>query len=134
MIVAISSTGDMPEAPVDVRFGRCFCFVLYDTESGGRTFEPNPYRTTGEDAALKAAQMLLDRGVRRVFAGQFGTRVEEFFLKRGVQMVALTRPFVVADILTMIAKRREASVHEGDRDMREEKQSMFKESENTGKR
>ena len=78
--------------------------------------------------------MLLDRGVRRVFAGQFGTRVEEFFLKRGVQMVALTRPFVVADILTMIAKRREASVHEGDRGMREEKQSMFKESENTGKR
>ena len=105
MIVAISSTGDTPEAPVDVRFGRCFCFVLYDTESGGRTFEPNPYRTTGEDAALKAAQMLLNRGVRRVFAGQFGTRVEEFFLKRGVQMVVLTRPFAVADILTMIAKR-----------------------------
>ena len=103
MIVAISSTGDTPEAPVDVRFGRCFCFVLYDTESGVRTFEPNPYRTTGEDAALKAAQMLLDRGVRRVF--------------------------VVADILTMIAKRREASVHDGDRDMREEKQNMFKESE-----
>lgn len=83
MIVAISSTGDALNAPVDIRFGRCFCFVLYDTESGVRTFEPNPYRTTGEDAALKAAQMLLDRGVRRVFAGQFGTRVEEFFSEKG---------------------------------------------------
>ena len=53
MIVAISSTGDALNAPVDIRFGRCFCFVLYDTESGVRTFEPNPYRTTGEDCSAQ---------------------------------------------------------------------------------
>lgn len=120
MKVAISSAGYSPEALVDSRFGRCACFVVYDTESGQRSFESNPYRTTGEDAALKAARMLLSSGVKRVYAGQFGIRVEEFFQKKGVQMVVLTRPFVVADILMMFEKCRGATEQNIDRNTRKE--------------
>ena len=42
MKIAITSSGNSPDAIMDSRFGRCKYFVFYDTETGAMEFLPNP--------------------------------------------------------------------------------------------
>jgi predicted Fe-Mo cluster-binding NifX family protein len=42
MKVAITSTGNTTDSKLDQRFGRCSYFVIYDQETKGIEFIPNP--------------------------------------------------------------------------------------------
>lgn len=71
MKICISSTGKDLNASVDERFGKAFCFLIIDTDSGDHEFVENPGRA-GPKSGLVAAQLMLEKGVEAVLSGCVG--------------------------------------------------------------
>jgi len=89
MKVAITSTGDSPDALVDRRFGRCNYFVVYDTFAGESEFIPNPSVEHLEGAGVAAVNLVAEKGVKKVVSGEFGTKVKSLFDQLQVQLVSV---------------------------------------------
>ncbi len=79
MKIAISSTGFDLESFIDSRFGRCLCFVIYDSETRSIEFLPNPNRENSEGAGPSSAQYVINKGVQLVISGEFGVKVRNIF-------------------------------------------------------
>lgn len=92
MKVAITSTGNSPDANLDSRFGRCSYFVVYDTESRSTEFIPNPNRENLEGAGPASVQLVASRGVRKVVSGEFGAKVKSIFDSLQIQLIVLNDP------------------------------------------
>ena len=58
MKVAITSTGNTLESKLDQRFGRCAFFTVYDTETKGLEFIPNPNKDVQEGAGPASVQLV----------------------------------------------------------------------------
>jgi len=89
MKVAITSTGNSPDATLDSRFGRCSYFVIYDTESQSTEFIPNPNKENLEGAGPASAQLVASKGAKKVISGEFGAKVKSIFDSLQVQLVVL---------------------------------------------
>ncbi len=89
MKIAITSTGNSPDAKLDSRFGRCSFFVIYDNESYSTEFIPNPNKENVEGAGPASVQLLTNRGVKKVISNEFGTKVKAIFDKLQIQLVIL---------------------------------------------
>jgi len=72
MIIGISSTGNDEGALMDLRFGRCVSFALFDTVSGTYRFIDNKAQYAGGGAGIAAAQQMVDEGVEAVITGNMG--------------------------------------------------------------
>lgn len=92
MKVAITSTGNSPEAKIDSRFGRCSYFVVYDTESKSTEFIPNPNKENVEGAGPASVQLVASRGAEKVVSGEFGAKVKSLFDSLKIQLVVLNDP------------------------------------------
>jgi predicted Fe-Mo cluster-binding NifX family protein len=92
MKIAITSTGNSPDATLDSRFGRCSYFVVFDTESHSTEFIPNPNIDAVEGAGPAAVQLVASRGVKKVVSGEFGTKVKSLFDSLQIQLVILNEP------------------------------------------
>jgi predicted Fe-Mo cluster-binding NifX family protein len=90
MKIAITSTGNNPEAKIDSRFGRCSYFVIYDNISGSTEFIPNPYVESIEGAGPASAQLIASRGVEKVVSGEFGVKVKSIFDQLKIQLIILS--------------------------------------------
>jgi predicted Fe-Mo cluster-binding NifX family protein len=103
MKVAITSTGNSPEARLDNHFGRCAFFVIYDTVTGSTEFIPNPNKDKIEGAGQISAQWLVSRGISKVISGEFGAKVKSLFDQSQVQLIIIKnhdkRVFDVIDLL-----------------------------------
>ena len=88
MKVAITSTGDSPDALVDRRFGRCHFFVVYDTLTGVSEFIPNPGIDHQEGTGVAAVNLMAEKGVQKVVSGEFGTKAKSLFDQMQVQLVS----------------------------------------------
>jgi predicted Fe-Mo cluster-binding NifX family protein len=71
MRIAVSSTGESMDSPIDPRFGRCSYFVVVD-ESGGCKAVQNTGQALGNGAGIQAAQQIVDLGVDTVITGDVG--------------------------------------------------------------
>lgn len=89
MKVAITSTGNSPDAKLDSRFGRCSYFVVYDTESHSTEFIPNPNRDNVEGAGPASAQLVASKGARKVVSGEFGAKVKSLFDSLQIQLIVI---------------------------------------------
>lgn len=69
--IAVSSTGESMDSPIDPRFGRCSYFVVID-ESGGHRAVQNLGQALGNGAGIQAAQQIVDLGVDAVITGDVG--------------------------------------------------------------
>jgi predicted Fe-Mo cluster-binding NifX family protein len=92
MKVAITSTGNNPDATLDSRFGRCSFFVIYDTESHATEFIPNPNKENVEGAGPASAQLVASRGAQKIVSGEFGAKVKSIFDSLQIQLVVLNDP------------------------------------------
>ena len=92
MKIAITSTGNSPEAKLDSRFGRCSYFVVYDTESHSTEFIPNPNKENVEGAGPASVQLVASRGVEKVVSGEFGAKVKSLFDSLKIQLVVINDP------------------------------------------
>jgi len=92
MKVAITSIGNNLESKLDQRFGRCSYFVIYDLETKGIEFIPNPNRDVLEGAGPASVQLIASRNVSKIISGEFGMKVKSLLDSLKIQMIVLKEP------------------------------------------
>ncbi|MBN2664906.1 MAG: hypothetical protein JXR67_00235 [Bacteroidales bacterium] len=103
MKVAITSTGNTLDSKLDQRFGRCTSFVIYNTETKGIEFIPNPNREAQEGAGPASVQIVASRGVEKVISGEFGFKIKSLFDSLKIQMIVLKEPEKkISEIIDML--------------------------------
>jgi predicted Fe-Mo cluster-binding NifX family protein len=103
MKVAITSAGNTLDSTLDQRFGRCTCFVIYNTETKGIEFIPNPNRDAQEGAGPASVQIVASRGVGKVISGEFGFKIKSLFDSLKIQMIVLKEPEkMISEIIDML--------------------------------
>ena len=85
MKIAISSTEPNPDAPVDLRFGRCRCFALVDVDADTYDYIDNEAAALTGGAGLQAAQMLADAGVSAIITGNIGPNAATVLEAAGIK-------------------------------------------------
>ena len=106
MKIAITSTGNSPDATLDSRFGRCSSFVIYDTESGSTEFIPNPNKQAMEGAGPASIQLVASKGVEKVVSGEFGAKVKAIFDSLKIQLIIVNDgTMTINKIIEMISKK-----------------------------
>ncbi|MDD4920815.1 MAG: NifB/NifX family molybdenum-iron cluster-binding protein [Bacteroidales bacterium] len=105
MKIAITSTGNTPQATLDSRFGRCSYFVIYDTKSGSTEFIPNPNKEAMEGAGPASIQLVASKGVEKVVSGEFGAKVKAIFDSLKIQLVIVKDcSMTINRIIEMVSK------------------------------
>lgn len=87
MKIGISSNGFHFDSGIDKRFARCTCFVFYDSETGSIEFLPNPHQHLESDAGKKIAELMVQKGVSKVIAGDFGVKIKPLMDLNQIQMI-----------------------------------------------
>lgn len=105
MKVAITSTGNNLESKLDQRFGRCSFFVIYDTETGGLEYIPNPNKESQEGAGPASVQLVASKDVKKIISGEFGIKIKSLIDSLKIQMIALKEPEKkISEIIEMLNK------------------------------
>ena len=85
MKVAVASSGDSLDAPVDARLGRCANVITVETETMEFEVRSNPGALAGTGAGVAAAQVVADSGAEAVIAGNFGPNSLSAFAAGGIK-------------------------------------------------
>lgn len=72
MKIGISSSGNDIGSLLDVRFGRCNYFAIYDTDTNSVQFIQNPAQSASGGAGTAAAQEMLNNDVEIIITGNMG--------------------------------------------------------------
>ena len=92
MKVAITSNGNSLESKLDQRFGRCGYFIIYDTETKGIEFLPNPNKDAQEGAGPASALLVSLGKVQKIISGEFGIKIKSLLDSLKIQMIVLKQP------------------------------------------
>ncbi|MCX6234109.1 MAG: dinitrogenase iron-molybdenum cofactor biosynthesis protein [Bacteroidetes bacterium] len=92
MKVAITSTGNSLESNLDQRFGRCAFFVIYDTETKGMEYIPNPNKEAQDGAGPASAQLVASCNIKKIISGEFGIKIKSLLDSRKIQMIIFKEP------------------------------------------
>jgi len=92
MKVALTSTGNSLESKLDQRFGRCSYFVIYDSETKGIEFIPNPNKDAQEGAGPASVQVVASRNVQKIISGEFGIKIKSLLDSLKIQMIVIKEP------------------------------------------
>jgi len=86
MNIAVSSMGKDLNSMMDVRFGRCNYFVIYDTEGGLVKAIENKGQMSGGGAGIAAAQQIIDEDVDVVITGNMGPNAFNLFKNSDIKV------------------------------------------------
>ncbi|NCU32942.1 MAG: diguanylate cyclase [Candidatus Moranbacteria bacterium] len=107
MKVAITSTGENLDSQLDQRFGRCAWFVIYDTQSKGMEFIPNPNKDALDGAGPASVQLVASRKVNKIVSGEFGIKIKSLLDSMKIQMIVLkNQEKTVREIIEMIDNQK----------------------------
>jgi len=84
--IAIASDGKTLESQVDPRFGRCFYFLIVDSETEEFKVLPNTAGSMSRGAGISAAQLVVDQKVEAAIAGNFGPKAVSVLSQSGVKI------------------------------------------------
>jgi predicted Fe-Mo cluster-binding NifX family protein len=87
MLIAVTSEGPSLDARIDQRFGRCRYFLIINTDDLGFEAIENQSAALGGGAGIQSAQMIVDRGVARVFTGACGPNAYQVLASAGIEVV-----------------------------------------------
>ena len=104
MKVAIASSVDKPDSQVDVRFGRCPFFAIADTVSGEIEFLPNTAREGFRGVGISTAQMVADKKVEAVAAGNFGPNAVNVLSGSGIKIYSGVSGLTIKEVIGKIQK------------------------------
>lgn len=111
MKIAITSTGNSPDSTIDMRFGRCAYFVIYDNVSGSTEFIPNPNKEHVEGAGPASVQLVASKEVKKVVSGEFGGKVKSVFDSLQIQLIMLDdHEKTIAQIIELLNKQKYFSI------------------------
>jgi len=89
MKVAVSSSGESLDSPVDPRFGRCPFFIIVELDGkdikDSRAVE-NTAMMQGGGAGISAAELVGNQGVNAIIAFNYGPRAFGVLSELGVEM------------------------------------------------
>lgn len=85
MKIALSATGNSLESNLDLRFGRCNYFIIYDSEDGSVDVRENRGRVSTGGAGIAAAQQLIDEEVDVVITGHLGPNAFNLLNSAGIK-------------------------------------------------
>lgn len=86
MKIAIASSGRTLDALVDPRFGRCPYFLIVESETGGFEAIENTAGQAFRGAGISAAQMIANKNVKAVIAGNFGPNAFNVLSSSGIKI------------------------------------------------
>ncbi len=85
MKIAVSAQGKTLDFPVDLRFGRCPFFLIFDNSQETVQILLNPAVDAQHGAGISAAHMILNVGVQVVLTGDLGSNALIILRKRGIR-------------------------------------------------
>lgn len=86
-MTAIAAQDASENALIDKHFGKCACFFICNEESGKVEVFENPGREHVNCSGKEVVSHLLERDVRRIIAGDFGSNVQQILNDHKIQMV-----------------------------------------------
>jgi predicted Fe-Mo cluster-binding NifX family protein len=85
MTIAVTTTGATLDAPLDARFGRAPCFIVYDLERNHCTVLDNtPHLDAAQGAGIQAAQAVARAGANAVITGHCGPKAFRVLAAAGI--------------------------------------------------
>jgi predicted Fe-Mo cluster-binding NifX family protein len=83
--IAISTSGQTLDSPLDQRFGRTQGFIVYDTETGEHSYRSNDQNLSlAQGAGIQAAMNVADSGAKAVITGHVGPKAYLALSKGGI--------------------------------------------------
>ncbi|WIF94196.1 NifB/NifX family molybdenum-iron cluster-binding protein [Caminicella sporogenes] len=86
MKICISSLGNQRNSSVDLRFGRCKYFAIYDDETKDFKFIENENSTANNGAGIASAQEVIDNKVDIVITGNVGPNAMKLLKSAGIKI------------------------------------------------
>ncbi|HOW39211.1 MAG TPA: NifB/NifX family molybdenum-iron cluster-binding protein [Bacteroidales bacterium] len=103
MKIAITCVSNSLESKLDQRFGRCSYFAIYDTETRGIEFLPNPNKEAQEGAGPASVQLVASRNVKKIISGEFGIKIKTLLDSLKIQMIVLKQPEkTITEVINML--------------------------------
>lgn len=103
MKVAITSVGNSPDAKLDIHFGRCSYFVIYDTETDATEYIPNMNKENIEGCGPASVQLVSSRGVKKIVSGEFGAKVKAITDSFQIQLIVFKdQEKTISEIIKML--------------------------------
>jgi len=104
MKIAIASTGRTLEARVDVRFGRCPYFLIVDTKTDKLEVVKNMAGQAFQGVGVSAAQIIVNKKVKAVIAGNFGPKAASVLNNSGIEIFTEVSSLTVKQALEKYKK------------------------------
>ncbi|QQY79850.1 putative Fe-Mo cluster-binding NifX family protein [Keratinibaculum paraultunense] len=86
MKIALSSSGKDLNSYLDLRFGRCEYFIIYDLEKEKFKVLENKGKYSSGGAGITSAQQLIDESVDGVISNNIGPNAYELLNSSGIKM------------------------------------------------
>ena len=86
MKIAIASSGKNLDSSVDPRFGRCPYYLIVDSETDKFEMMENTAGRGFRGVGVSAAQMVANKGVKVVIAGNFGPNAVNVLTAGGIKI------------------------------------------------
>lgn len=90
MKIAITSLENNKESKMDPRFGRGAFFAVYDSENKEFSFYENEAKEASGGAGPKAAEQIVNLGVKKLLSSDFGPKAKAALESLGIEMVLCT--------------------------------------------
>ena len=101
MKIAISTTGSNLDDKVDMRFGRCKGFIIYDTETQSTTYLDNEQNlNAAQGAGIQAAMSVVNADATALITGHIGPKAFDA-LSRAKVVVYLGSELSVQEVLRL---------------------------------
>ena len=105
MIVAITSTGNSLESFIDPRFGRCSCFIFYNTETKESVFQPNPFKDNDEGVGVAVVDWISAFSCSKIISGQFGMKIKPLLDENRIQLILVNDPeLTIRQIINLLSQ------------------------------
>jgi len=91
MKIAVTSTGNTLDSPIDPRFGRCQFFVFVDPETMEFEATENQAMMAAGGAGPQAAQFIANKGAEAVVTGNVGPNATSSLAAAGIKVFAGAR-------------------------------------------
>lgn len=97
MKIALTTSGDDLNAPLDSRFGRAPKFLVYDQESGAFTVIDNQQNlNAAQGAGIQSAETVARSGAKALVTGHCGPKAFRVLAAAGIKIFQTDAPTVAA--------------------------------------
>ncbi len=102
--IAVAANDSGPEATVSKKAGRAAYFLFFDNSGNFLDAERNSFSGVPGGAGPKVADVLSDKGVALVVAGEFGTKMEQALSSYKIKYISQTG--VAHEVVQAITKEK----------------------------